>query len=482
MSSENRISLIFLAAIALGFVQTSSASAATCTINGTLRYEPRDYYYCDTDVVGADCSNWLAVNLDRRRVALLGAEPMQHMKIEVRATENGVPLTTVYTNTSGRFTATITRPSCTNTTVYVAPTYWRRNESIAAQHRFRITDAMDRDVSVALPAALTGATSTWAYTLSGTSTTQNARRFATYYTMNSALTEVVTWSANLSARLSGTTVADIQPVVMDSTYNGGSKAETAPGKIGRLWLDYDDYASGQTIRHELGHWVHQVAHKELQKHDCLDYRFPGNLPQEHNTDSCEYGFSGVMEGIATFIAARSVTENDKFVWSCWIQSGNQDECTKQVVARTGDSDNNDGVVSGAYEVLGDWYVDRASRCVVPATGCGCANPVACNNQDVKNDKGWRIETQVARFFWDILDTNNESNLDDTDRSMEQFIASLEGMSCTGSADGSCNEPNPGACTAASRDKYNSYDFGDLIPGDQAAERTLNCVADSEALD
>lgn len=115
--------------------------------------------------------------------------------------------------------------------------------------------------------------------------------------------------------------------------------------------------------------------------------------------------------------------------------------------------------------------------------------------------GWRNTRQVMRFFWDMIDTNDEGGTypDDTDLSMAGLVAVFEGMTCTGATseygdDGTCNEPTrptSGSCTPSSssaapvtpmtstRDSYNIWDIAAIVGGNQSAERSLNCVEEAE---
>jgi len=105
---------------------------------------------------------------------------------------------------------------------------------------------------------------------------------------------------------------------------------------------------------------------------------------------------------------------------------------------------------------------------------------------------------VVRFFWDVLDTSDDTTLgglsDDTDLRMNSLTAAFEGMPCTGTdfgVSGSCNEFDLSATTCApasdtaapvgwtrSRDSYNVFDLGLIIAGDQTNERKTNCVGDA----
>jgi hypothetical protein len=107
------------------------------------------------------------------------------------------------------------------------------------------------------------------------------------------------------------------------------------------------------------------------------------------------------------------------------------------------------------------------------------------------DLGFRNEVNIARFFWDHIDSNNETN-DNDNSDMSTVAANLELMACDAGifgADGTCNEPNrlnsgscpfdtllPGTPMNATRDSYNAWDVADALSGDQGTELLLNCLA------
>lgn len=165
---------------------------------------------------------------------------------------------------------------------------------------------------------------------------------------------------------------------------------------------------------------------------------------------------------------------------------------------------------GYFKAIGDRWIVSQDQCVRlkkyfggpgwPA-GCGCNETFPgsgiCN--DVwRLSEGWRSETQVTRFLWDMIDDNNEGGPypDLTNYlTMSDFVSIMEAMPCSSSSvgvDGTCNEParwqvtncNPvvdgtylpaGSPMTGSRDSYNVWDIAEMIPGGQANERILNCV-------
>jgi len=119
--------------------------------------------------------------------------------------------------------------------------------------------------------------------------------------------------------------------------------------------------------------------------------------------------------------------------------------------------------------------------------------------------GFRNEINFSRFMWDVIDDDNENGQDNTNESASSIVGILEDMPCylPGGFDvnGDCNEPNradpddvdpdlqcnasldfnypapkpPPATMKGSRDSYNAYDIGLIVPGSQSTERAINCV-------
>lgn len=470
----------FYATLAAIFVCVSAngAQAASCTVSGYVRYEPADRYYCDTN--SQVCTGWLQVDLDRYRTGDLGAKPQRYMRLSFW-NGSGTRLATTYTNASGYYSATVTVPgsSCAGASVQMQREYARAHESDIAlgspRFRFKLTlaDKVTVRASALLVVPLTGSTTTYSVTQAADDSL-NGRLNSVYYIMDAAVAEASNWWSTLSTRLSAANATAALSVVVDQTFTSTSYSETSDIEDGTIWLKYAEFASGGQLRHEFGHRIHQLLHNKAQTSECLTYTGP------HGLDTCGYGFVSTTEGIASFFAARTITSADTNVWFCWKEwASPQDQCSFQTNALTGDTDGDGVQASNRYAIYGDVHVTSNAVCTVPnATSCACGGsgqPV-CAAQSTRNSFGFRIETQVARFLWDIIDSNNESGLDDTDMTAGTFVQALAGMSCSGSGDGSCNEPNVSSCTAASRDKYNAKDIDDLLPGDQSQEMALNCVA------
>jgi hypothetical protein len=224
----------------------------------------------------------------------------------------------------------------------------------------------------------------------------------------------------------------------------------------------------------------------------------------HSSLSCEYGATATKEGLANFLAARSLTTHDTEVWGCSCDEDasagdDQDVCSKLAAfsLSSGDPDRIDfSCTSGRFYGVGDRYSDSPATCaqIQKAQGCDCVNSTC--EDSVRLTTGWQNQEQVNRFLWDVVDTNNENGADNTDENIITLIAALEGMPCSETqlnVDGTCNEPNrqisggawfcnPVSDSATSpaphggtRHSYNVFDFGSVIPGDQTDERVLNCV-------
>lgn len=468
------------ALLSTAFTALPAAAAVMCTLNGTLRYEPVDTYNCDTDFMA--CNEWRETDLDKRRGA--NASPLEYMRVEILDSNAAVvPLKVTHTNATGAYSATfpLDGNTCTGRVVFLRKKYMRVHESdIAAatpRYRFRIVDATPQEnvrMITSEPVTLGGPTSTFNQLFPATNTTINGRAHAVYYTMNSAVREIATWSTNLSTRLASTVPTEQQPIVLDPSVTGNSATYSDPAGRGRMMLGYDSYRAGGIIRHELGHWVHQLAHKRLQAHTCFSYQRDGMEAHSYNT--CEYSFAASMEGLAHFFAVRSVTSNDTNAWLCAYTNAPPDECARSIANRTADFDG-DGAeeANSSWIILGDAFVNQTSRCTVPyPLGCGCGgtNEPACTSITGRSINGGRMEGQIARFLWDVIDSNNESG-DDTDLAVQDVIAGLEAMPCSGTANGSCNEANSTPCNY---DGYSIFDISDALPiNGPRGEQILNCL-------
>lgn len=274
-----------------------------------------------------------------------------------------------------------------------------------------------------------------------------------------------------------------------------------------MFLDGSLHNVGGATRHELGHVAHNAMHgRQSGSSDmslkCYSEIFNAGTPG-HTATSCEYGETATIEGIATFIAARSITTTDTNVWFCLAaDNSNQDVCSECVLTLTSDPDRvrSCNGVAYAIEGIGDMYANLNTHCArlkmdAPLLGCDCPDA----DEDLFCDPPWyqsngfRNEVDVTRFLWDMIDTYNDGGQDDTYESMITLAADFEGITCVNGSgydvDGTCNEParsNPADCEPVdgqlpglpmkgTRDSYNVYDLAEVIAGDQTTERTLNCV-------
>jgi hypothetical protein len=201
-------------AVLLGFCNAISSianAAVDCTVCGYMRYEPVDYYYCDTDrFTGSNgtpsCSGWLETDLDEKRSASGRAAPLKYMLVEIRNT-GGALLGKTHTSASGYYSKTISLPgsSCTNQSVKIRRVLQRVHENdrfvSTPRYRFRIVDRTQFGTHYTdYTKTLAGATTTCNLTRTANSTTEISRGFSTYFTMNSAMTEAVRWSSNINSR------------------------------------------------------------------------------------------------------------------------------------------------------------------------------------------------------------------------------------------------------------------------------------------
>lgn len=478
----------------------SAALAETCTVTGTYRSEPVDLYYCDTNHM--NCSGWLQTNLDQMRDT--SAAPVRYIRVLVRST-SGTTLATTHTNASGTFTTTFESTAlpnapavCRGQSVILRTEFVRLDErdllAATKRYRFRIVNRNDVLQSHARRDTFppTGATLTSPYT-------QRIRRdandvivedalnhyYSAYHIMDAAVGEAINWSTNLRDRLTSSVITEQQPVVMDINWNSAPTTDSSSTQRGKIWMPWTGYRAGGVLRHEFGHWVHQLVHNRQQaRGTCVDGRYPSyQAPPppvgavNHGVGSCEYGYTATLEGMATFFGVRSVTSADTSVWMCYYASGPDDACARAVQSRDSDADR-DGVHAN-WQILGDLHADRPSRCAVPeSTSCGCG--ADCATQGQKNLRGYRVETQVARFMWDLIDAGADSGgVDTVDHSMNSLVTPLQRMSCDSSRlglDNTCNEATlSGSCNL---DAYNVYDISAQLPTDETQVRRLNCVAEA----
>jgi hypothetical protein len=228
-----------------------------------------------------------------------------------------------------------------------------------------------------------------------------------------------------------------------------------------------------------------------------------------------------------FLAFDRSRRRTKNVWYCGSSSlTNQGLCSQLAAsaATLTDADRRVFNIGNAFVGVGDTYASSNNHCarVRPGSGSGsltCTNLnpcVPCPDATTEGTPGsgpdgvcddfrsWaaRVESNIVRYLWDIVDTNNEGN-EATDESIVTLLSSMESMLCDGSsnsfgADGDCNGPNredPARCVPATlvqsqpafatgnavspmrrwRDAYNPLDFDEIGPSDQTGARAINCV-------
>lgn len=475
-------------------------AATTCTLTGSADIQPMDVYYCDTAPTGGtqSCTGWKEVNLDST------TQPMRYMQVRVYKASDGSFLTKTYTNSSGAYTATFTLPSC-NVDVDVQFVFKRIHESDLAagtpRWRFRLvsSSAGSSTWGTTWTVPLTGSTTTYdRHWTRGANPGISTRLANVYYTANSTISEMTTWTSNLSAQFANTSESDGEAlrIMVDPNADPSPVAYAHMGGW-YIWLMYDDYSRGGTTRHELGHIAHYGLHSRKKINDCSSYRYDSDSSNTHSFWTCEWGQPTTDEAMASFLGVRSVTTNDTNAWFCWGASdSNQDTCSEGAISPDGD-DRIYSVNGGQFVGVGDAFVTTSSHCARMATySCNCFDVNSNGICDSYGDFGWRSEIQTMRFLWDIIDTNNENGNDDTDESMVSLADLFEAMTCESANsgdfgnDGECNEPNRYSsidCDPSSdmglgitpmtstRDAYNAWDIGDLVPLNQTTERQINCV-------
>jgi hypothetical protein len=497
--------ILRIAVALVGIIVPHVSGAATCTLTGGANIEPLDSYYCDTAPTGGSqsCTYWNEVNLDS------STKPMQYMRVYVRRTSDNSSLGSTFTNSAGQYALSFTLPAC-NENVNVTFAYKRVHESdtgaATPRWRFRIVPSGDGQ-----PAWGT----TWTVPLTGSTTTYNrtwqrttgipgiSTRLANFYfTANSAISEMVTWTANLSAQFANTSEADGEAlrIIVHEGYDPDVEYASQGGWY--IWQRYDNYNRGFTTRHELGHIAHYGLHARNRTGSCSSYRYYNDTIQPgHTWLSCEWGQASTSEAIANFLAVRSITAHDTNSWFCNCRNNaNQDTCSEAAIAPDGD-DRVYGCQGGSFAGIGDAFATTTNHCtrVLFSQDCNCVDANGDGNCDSYGEFGWRNEIQVSRFLWDIIDANNENGNDDTDESMVSLADLFEAVTCEKSSpadfglDGTCNEPNrwnSADCDPlddtgfgvtpmqGTRDSYNAYDIGDLVPGNQTTERQVNCVDDA----
>jgi hypothetical protein len=506
------ISIAIRIAAITTFVLVAAAStgvhAATCTVQGTLQISPLDTYYCDSSIL--NCSGWNEVNLH-------GTKPLRNIRVGLRV--GGVVVATTTTSSTGAFSVSWNGfTSCAGTNVEMITYFMRQNPGTSWQI-FKIVDE-DNLVHTYIdtwPWALTGTVSNYSYTISRSNYWLTYKRVANlYYTIDSALTEMRTWSTNLANRLGGSSSS--QTITVE--YYEGQNYDNAADLPWGIKLSYARWAWGANTRHELGHMVHMAAHHQKLRNfwsSCVSLRLNQPGVNLHGEESCEYTSLATWEGLASVFAVRSLVEgageNGAFFCfgACANPASNQNFCSEAAAsALEPDRNQFNPPCTGDYgwfTGVGDNFASGQAHCARVRADQGCNCPDA-NDDDICDwgitgtqwyvTNGHRNEANTYRFFWDILDSGNEGGFDDTDMNANSFVAGLEGMLCgtTGGIDGTCNETSPSTCNPSfdwieptthvtgNRDSYNVHDLSEHagIPGAQDGERLINCVHNAPDLD
>jgi hypothetical protein len=532
-TSQSRTPFALVALLACAWT-ASSAHAATCVVQGTVRVESMDTYYCDPDILGtAACASWIETDLDDKSGS--SAPPLKNALLLL--SKDGALLSSAVTSATGAYSFSYQSVSCSqNNSVRVHVYFDRRDPADVGKGTFRLVDDSNLTLSTYRDFLLSGTPATRDITFSrGNSASLIAKAPTVYHTMNSAIDQVRTWSSNLAARFKGAPISDGSGAMRVRFSNTVTlTAATLPQWL--IEVEPQEFSSGGTLRHELGHLIHYGLHHRNMQFDCDSYKLNTYVNDNHSAGSCEYGHMASGEGLASFFAARSILTNDgnnAFFCQCWWRDEElagatpvQDICSnlangsmkRAVDRRVSCSVGGGGPVVG----LGDDFANTTDHCIRLSAGlsngrsgkgCACPDlnfdgkcdfsanvPQICPdaNSDGTCDtfvaQGFRNEWNIARFMWDVLDNNSENGQDDTDRSIQSLVLNFESMPCTGSSgrgqDGDCNESNPlpAACRPSydgdlvvgsmtgTRDAYNPSDFEKLIPNDQAAERAINCVS------
>lgn len=507
----NRYLAIGLLAVAQAFISTG-ASAATCTLKGRVQIQAMDPFYCDTDVLGAGaCTGWAEVDLDRID------RPMQHMLMSAH-TSTGETLGLAKTDSSGQYTITFTRDSC-NLDVLLVEWFSRIHEADGAvwppRYRFIVTGTSSNvswSASYVVPVRSATTTFNVLHRRSTGQPDDSAKYANVYYILNSIISEAVRWDSVIDQYFKAQTEAFW--VRYNPYYDYGDAVTWFPASR-ELLISSAWYNHGSRIRHEMGHLLHAVIHGATaagmnQWHTCYRiYTFGNDNSQTHGA-GCEWAADATFEALATFIGLRTLLPGvPSNAWMCdCLDNARPDICSNAVAAMARQSDrvgtcSNGSPIAG----LGDDYVSFNTSCIRlkaadgcrKCTGLNCVDCVDTSPRDGFCDDniawGFRNETNIVRYLWDLIDAGTDGGFDDTDRSMAEVVAALRSMPCVSGSgfgvDGTCNEParadssqcNPTstigdvpANVTGTRDSYNARDLHVLLNTGASNELGLNCVS------
>lgn len=514
-------------ALVLQLVLVVPAFAATCTVSGRIRVQSMDSYYCDRNFL-ADCAQWNEQDLDTTD------KPLQHMLVSLHSNVAArTVLATTATDTTGFYSLTFTATACPANAILVE---WMARvheaDHAAAVPRLRFAVALTSEPTVWSQETLVTLTAN-----SGTknithnrSTTGAPDQFAqytnVYYTVNSALTTMISWHADIDSYFQApwVTSSGLQGPYFLVRYNPNVALAFSGAFNGtELLISGESYNRGSVARHELGHAVHAVIHGTFlptptspkafrRRGSCGSYEFgktapPGQL-DGHGADSCEWASTATDEAIASFFGVRSITTSDGAFECNFADPLDPDFCSERVA--TFMAPDADRIIFGVNGI-GDTFASTVFHCAQVRTMQGCqtcntttAGATTCTacmdiNADGNCDGpavwGFRNEVNIARYLWDLIDTHNEGT-DNADTSVVGVLTALKAMSCNENVfgvDGTCNEPNrfsPSSCSptsiwgttnngalgTATRDSYNTTDLNQLLNSGDSSETMLNCVA------
>lgn len=488
---------LLLGCLALA-ISAPAAAAVSCTVTGTLKLEPLDAYYCDTNH-SQDCSAWKEVDLDVARGS--SAKPLRYMQVEI--SQNQVFLARTFTSSTGWYSKAVTLPGSTcagqNLEITYKPRRVHESDINASTPRFRFqivaydpTKSEDQMTSIwyhQQAVTATGSTTTVNVTWGTNSNDHFVRVVNLYYQANSALTEMVSWHSRLSSHFASTNLGagGVARILFGPGASGRGGQVGLPGWL--VKMGYDVYNNGIFVRHELGHLARHAIHdKACDWTGCMttNYRYVSG----YHADSCEYGSNATDEALAAFFAVRSIVGNTTNAWECNLgDATNQDLCNERTTW-TLDADKTLG--RDAFVAIGDRWVTSSAHCKRVRRDQGCDNCAIdaqgfCTNSGLY---GWRNRVQVTRFLWDLVDSSNDGGHDGIYYSMNGLLAKLAGMPTSFGTDGSCRESERASVSdchpaidgevptisTGSRDAYNARDIRDLFTEDTAWVASINCAS------
>jgi hypothetical protein len=487
----------------------------TCVVSGNLSISTKDSYQCDP--IYTDCHNWASVKSSTPK-------PLRYLEVSIVDAATTIPWSWGRTDSQGNYSMSFTAPSCAAIARWNLQLKFRRYRS-ATSTSFVFVIVTGNETTAAAKSYnnfkfATGGCGSTTCTIShdlGAVAGDPGERFGTIYQTADHMFGVATsWSSAVMDEIDGTTDSTALRIY-HSADNANSNFSLAKWMVR---FGYSIYRQGATLRHELGHAYQAAVHRRRQwvdpHHDppvvgwdnpkCLSYGYyaAGEPNWYHGEEGCEYGFTAMYEGMASFFGVRSAVGDDhgRQAWFCFCQSNNDPSICSKTAAVANIEDGIQpclGQQGIGFVGVGDHYASNMGDCVWLRSdlSCNCDDTNGnnlCDDNDWHRSHGWRSEAGVYRFLWDVVDGNNNNGSDDSDVAMDVFVSTLRGMSCSTTVfqDGSCNEPNradPADCDPQSpnqviydadpqtrtRDSYNVWDIAEIMPGDQAAERVNNCV-------